>query len=242
MRFHRPRLDSSEVWRSLDSSVGASPRRKDSNAKRAAPRLSHIRGQSLAEFAIIAPLFFFLFFTVINGGLFLFVRNSVQHAANAGAAEIAAEGDTPADGDQIAIQAMNLAGLSNTVLTTVTSITLQREDPGTVGSGTYTPDTSCGSSGSSACLDTYTAADGVPTNSPCNLTGTATSTPPLCIFPSPTEIWTPSDRNVGQGQGLAASPDYALLTVNYKFTAIGGFASFTETATVLFRLEPQVGG
>jgi hypothetical protein len=173
-------------------------------------------GQAITEFALVAPIFLFLIFSVVNGGIFLYARADIQHAADLGAAEIAAEGNTPATADQIAIHLMDQAGLSNTILTQVTKVTLQREDQ--VKSGgqvVLQPDATE--------LDVY-----LPACQPLAYSS--------CVVTQP---WPPADRNVGQGGGLQASPDYARLTIYYTFTAIGGVATFSGSASVVFRLQPQ---
>jgi hypothetical protein len=178
------------------------------------------------EFAIVAPLFFFIFFSVINGGLLLFSRNAIQHAADVGAAEIAAEGDVSTATapstltvDQVAIAAMDQAGLNHALLTTVTKITVWKEDQSSSsGSTILTLDaTGCGGS---PCENTY--------NSTGQLQGT--------------EYWPDNDRSVNQANridGIGGNPDFAQLQVTYTFTFIGTFAPITLTSTVVFRLEPQ---
>lgn len=43
------------------------------------------RGQALAEFALIAPLFFFLLFAIIEGGRFIFYYETLHNATREGA-------------------------------------------------------------------------------------------------------------------------------------------------------------
>ncbi len=167
----------------------------------------------------MAPIFLFLLFSVVNGGIFLFARNAIQHAANVGAAEIAAEGNTPNWADQVAIAAMDRAGLTNTILTQVTGVTVEKmAQTASGGQVTLVPDSSN--------LDQY---------SPVCVPG-GSGDYSGCVIAQP---WPPGVRNVGQGGGLTSSPDYARLTVTYTFTAIGGVATFSETASVVFRLQPQ---
>ena len=173
-------------------------------------------GQAITEFALVAPIFLFLIFSVVNGGLFLYARADIQHAADLGAAEIAAEGNTPATADQVAIHLMDQAGLSNTILTQVTKVTLQQEaQVKSGGQVVLQPD--------AADLNVY-----LPDCQPLAYSS--------CVVSQP---WPPADRNVGQGGGLQASPDFARLTIYYTFTAIGGVATFSGTASVVFRLQPQ---
>jgi Flp pilus assembly protein TadG len=192
------------------------------------------RGQSTVEFALVGPLFFFLLFSVVNGGIFLASRGAIQHAAEIGAAEIAAEGNGPNTGsgaptscgttvDQIAICEMDQAGLNYTVLTKVYAITVQKMVPSTSGSGTLVASPSDCGTGTQPCVDEYSP------------NGTVIKDP-----------WT--SRDVTEGNG---GPDYAELTVIYTFTAVGNFVTFGKspsgypptgglTASVIFRLEPQI--
>lgn len=192
------------------------------------------KGQATVEFGLVAPLFFFLLFSVVNGGIFLASRGAIQHAADVGAAEIAAEGQS-ANGngptscgtsvDQVAICEMDAAGLNNTILTQVYAVTVQEMVPsGSSGTLVVAPST-CGGSGNEPCMDEYSS------------TGTVME-----------DYWPPSDRDVTEGGG---GPNYAELSVIYTFTAVGNFVTlgrnpsgFPPTgglrATVIFRLEPQI--
>ena len=101
------------------------------------------RGQGLVEFSLVGGLFFFLVFSIVNAGFFLYGRGAVEHAADVGMAAIAAEGgctggggvcatipasclngnDTTADyPDELAICRMDQAGLTTTPFIKVTSI------------------------------------------------------------------------------------------------------------------------
>ena len=50
-------------------------------------------GQGLVEFAIVGGLLFFLIFSVMNAGFYLYGANAMQYAADIGTATIAAEGN-----------------------------------------------------------------------------------------------------------------------------------------------------
>src|SRR5438105_14125861 len=56
-------------------------------------RRSRCAGQNLVEFALLAPLFFFVVFAAVNGGLLLYSKNAVDHAADVGMVTLAAEGN-----------------------------------------------------------------------------------------------------------------------------------------------------
>jgi hypothetical protein len=178
------------------------------------------RAQSTIEFALTAPIFFLIFFGIINGGTLLFSRNALQHAADVGAVQIGTLGNSSATVDLInAIPAMEAAGLNNVLLTKVTGITVQKEDSTSSSSSqTLTPDTS--GCGGQPCEMQYTRAGGVWT-----CTG-------ICTWPS-------NDRNTTQTSGLAGDPDFARLVIYYTFALVGGVATYNMTASVVFRLEPQ---
>jgi Flp pilus assembly protein TadG len=186
------------------------------------------RGQSTVEFAIVAPLFFFLFFTVISGGIFLFSRGSIQHAANEGSVQWAIQGsNSVADAD--AFTAMDSGGLDNTLLTTVTEVTLQEESQSPT-TGALSPAMNCGTSGTLLCEDVYERSVG------------STTLTPIAGWITPTDNWPPAvraDSENGEGGGLGDPPSFARLTIYYKYATIGNVASFSLTADVVFRLEPQ---
>ena len=80
-------------------------------------------GQGLVEFAIVGGLLFFLIFSVMNAGFYLYGANAMQYAADIGVATIAAEGNydntgipQPNNADTVAIARMNSDGLSSTPL------------------------------------------------------------------------------------------------------------------------------
>lgn len=63
------------------------------NGRRAVGRLSRVRagaprygrGQALAEFALVAPIFFLLLFGIIEAGRFMFYYETLNHATREGA-------------------------------------------------------------------------------------------------------------------------------------------------------------
>ncbi|MGA8207141.1 MAG: TadE/TadG family type IV pilus assembly protein [Candidatus Dormiibacterota bacterium] len=183
------------------------------------------RAQATVEFAVIAPIFFVIFFGIINGGLLLYSRNAVQHAADVGAAQLAAQGSA-SGADQAAFTVMDQeTGLDSVLLTKVTGVTIREEDPVTTTAGeTLTPDTTgCGANGEGSgypCEMQYTEASGV-----WSCTGT-------CNWPS-------VDRQTSQTTGLTGYPNFAELVISYTYNTVGGLASFKLTATDVFRLEPQ---
>jgi Flp pilus assembly protein TadG len=189
------------------------------------------RAQSTIEFAMVAPLFFLIFFGIINGGTLLYSRNALQHAADVGAVQIATLGNTePYVDTGYAIPAMKAAGMNNVMLTNVTEILVQKEDASGSGSGeTLIVDTSgCGDGGSAT------------SGYPCEMLYTpANWSNPTGCSPSATCNWPSSNRNTSQTSGLAGDPDFARLTIYYTFALVGGIATYHMSASVIFRLEPQ---
>ncbi len=91
-------------------------------------------GQGLVEFAIVGGLLFFLIFSVMNAGFYLYGANAMQYAADIGVATIAAEGNydntgipQPNNADTVAIARMNSDGLSSTPLVQVTQVDIYKE-------------------------------------------------------------------------------------------------------------------
>ncbi|MBV9100965.1 MAG: pilus assembly protein [Candidatus Dormibacteraeota bacterium] len=183
-------------------------------------------GQGLVEFALVGSLFFFLIFSIVNAGFFLFGRNAVQHAADIGVAAIAAEGDcsngsncTGSDADQVGISRMGSAGLKTTPLIKVTEIDVWHEVQSS--SGVLSDDNTCDTNGdgpgtgSSACENKYDVNG--------NILNSGGKIP-----------WPPSVRNVTH-----TSADYAKLVITYKYTLLVGTTTFTLSTNNTFRLEPQ---
>jgi Flp pilus assembly protein TadG len=169
-------------------------------------------GQGLVEFAIVGGLLFFLIFSVMNAGFYLYGANAMQYAADIGVATIAAEGNynntgipQPNNADTVAIARMDRDGLTSTPLVSVTEIDIYKE---TVTSGVFSDATGCAAG---TCVNKYTA------------TGTVIGT----------VQWSPAVRNVGP------TPDYAKLVIHFQYTLLIGTTTFNSTTINLFRLEPQ---
>ncbi len=74
------------------------------------------RGQSLVEFALVAPVFLGLMFGIAEAGMLLYAFNSAQHASTLGAEVIAANGSaTTTDTDAIAAMGRTDFGTSGLV-------------------------------------------------------------------------------------------------------------------------------
>jgi Flp pilus assembly protein TadG len=176
-------------------------------------------GQGLVEFAIVGGLLFFLIFSVMNAGFYLYGANAMQYAADIGVATIAAEGNYennlalfPNNADTVAITRMDTDGLNSTPLVTVTEVDIYKED---VTAGVFSNDSTCGVSDNVLCENIYNAS-GILQN---GVAGVA--------------LWDPSTRNV------SATPDYAKLVIKFSYTLLIGTTTFNSTTVNLFRLEPQ---
>ena len=169
-------------------------------------------GQGLVEFAIVGGLLFFLIFSVMNAGFYLYGANAMQYAADIGVAAIAAEGNydntgipQPNNADTVAIARMDSDGLQSTPLVSVSEVDVYKE---TVVAGVFTDATGCAAG---VCENRYTASG--------STIGTIQ--------------WSPAVRNVGP------TPDYAKLVIHFSYTLLIGTTTFTSTTVNLFRLEPQ---
>lgn len=178
-------------------------------------------GQGLVEFSLVGGLFFFVVFSILNAGFFLYGRNAMQHAVDIGVATVAAEGDydnpsdpAPNDADQVAITRMISAGLTTTPLVKVTEVDVYREIQQSDGSFVDDSSDATGVCGGNACDDRYTA------------TGTVISKP-----------WPIQDRNVVSSVGTG--PDFAKLIVKYQYSLLVGNVTFSMQTNAIFRLEPQ---
>jgi Flp pilus assembly protein TadG len=171
-------------------------------------------GQGLVEFAIVGGLLFFLIFSVMNAGFYLYGANAMQYAADIGVATIAAEGNydntgipAPNNADTIAISRMDTVGLNSTPLVTVTAVDIYKE---TVVGGVFSDATGCAAG---VCENQYTATGAVKGGT--------------------TIQWSPAVRVVGP------DPDYAKLVIHFQYSLLIGSTTFSSTTVNLFRLEPQ---
>jgi Flp pilus assembly protein TadG len=171
-------------------------------------------GQGLVEFAIVGGLLFFLIFSVMNAGFYLYGANAMQYAADIGTATIAAEGNydntgipAPNNADTIAIARMDTDGLNSTPLVQVTQVDIYKEN---VVAGVFSDAYTCGT-GATLCENSYTA------------TGTVIGT----------VEWSPAVRNV------STTPDYAKMVIHFQYSLLIGSTTFMSTTVNLFRLEPQ---
>jgi hypothetical protein len=180
------------------------------------------RGQSMVEFALIAPLFFFVLLGTVDGGLLLYSKNSIDHSADVGFTSLAAFGNcsggsqcTGSDADQMSLDRMRTAGLGSPALATINTITValmtQHAD------GSITPAVSGDPEYAQEC-----------TADPCanqyNLDGSA-------IY----KHWTIGTRSVTNG-----SSDFAKLEIRYTYAFFAiSQPTISISCTKVFRLEPQ---
>jgi hypothetical protein len=209
-------------------------------------------GQGAVEFALVGGLFFFLVFSIVNAGFFLYGRDAVEHAADVGVSMLSEEGScsaaggicllipsncpnyeglaqygygvTPSIADQLAICEMNLSGLTSAPLIHVTAIDIYK-----VLQFDGAPVDTCGSSGTGA------------GTSPCNA-------PALCVVGTTcledaysvdgadgsVDNWLDSSRNVSP-----ASADFVRLVVQFNYSLIATSGSISMSTSNVFRLEPQ---
>ncbi len=209
-------------------------------------------GQGAVEFALVGGLFFFLVFSIVNAGFFLYGRGAVEHAADVGVAVLSEEGQcssaggiclplptncpnynglpqygfgvTPATADQLAICEMNQSGLSQAPLIQVTAIDIYK-----VQQLNGAPVNTCNSSGMLPGAGT----------SPCYVTtcvgGTCEDQYLANGDDGSVDNWPPSyPRNT-----TPASADFVQLVVMFNYSLIGTSGSIGMTLSNVFRLEPQ---
>ena len=195
----------------------------------------------MVEFALVAPVFFFVVFAMIDGGLLLFSVNAVDQATTVGSNSVAGLGKI-STADITALQRMaTSSSLGSTSLITVSEIDVEELVTNASGDGfsvdsTGAPviQTDCvpytgGSAG--PCVNKYkfTSYGANPVvnviNAGCTSAVDASQCPP----------WPPSDRDVYNGES-----SFVALKISYSyrfFTGVAGTANLTATKT--FRLEPQ---
>jgi Flp pilus assembly protein TadG len=195
------------------------------------------RGQGLVEFALVAPVFFFLIFALIDGGFLLYTVNTVDQTATIGANSIAGQGRVDTT-DFTALQKMAAAGLTTTALVNVQEIDVEELNTNATGDGFLvnadgSPQvaTNCGSNGTTSCIDQYKYSGSGGSATVVLLNGNSSGCPDNSGCPP----WPPSARNVSNG-----SASFVGLKITYTynfFTHISG--SFTLTTLKTFRLEPE---
>ena len=69
------------------------------------------RGAVLVEFAVVAPLFFLILFTMIEFSHLVTIRNAAHNAVYEGARLIVVPGATPEEGEEEVTRIMNIIGV-----------------------------------------------------------------------------------------------------------------------------------
>ena len=203
-------------------------------------------GQGAVEFALVGGLFFFLVFSIVNAGFFLYGRDAVEHAADAGVATLSAEGScyqnggiclkitancpnynlgaTVSTADEMAICEMNESGLTSAPLIHITAIDIYM-----VAQSDGAPVDTCGSSG--------TGAGTSPCNAPLGcVAGTTCLEDDYSVNGAngPVDNWLDQDRDVSP-----ATADFVRLVIQFNYSLIATSGSISMSTTNVFRLEPQ---
>lgn len=201
-------------------------------------------GQGAVEFALVGGLFFFLVFSIVNAGFFLYGRDAVEHASDVGVAALATEGactgpngvclsipatcpnsGQPPDADEVAICEMNQSGLTSAPLIHVTEIDIYQ-----VAQSNGVPVSSCGSNGTGS------------GTSPCNSTtgcgsgGTSGCEDAYLVNGANGSVdnWPDHARSVSP-----SGADFLRLVVKFNYSLIATSGSISMSTSNVFRLEPQ---
>jgi hypothetical protein len=194
------------------------------------------------EFALVGGLFFFVVFSIVNAGFFLYGRVAIQHAADVGVALLSEEGSCsvsggiclkiptncinygqPDNADEVAICEMNQSGLTQAPLIHITEIDIYK----------------------------VKQSDGAPVSTCNSVTGTGTGTSPC--YATTCVGGTCEDQYAANGQdGLVdnwlpsyprntspASADFVRLVVKFNYSLIATSGSIGMSLSNVFRLEPQ---
>jgi hypothetical protein len=198
-------------------------------------------GQGMVEFALVAPVFFFVVFAMIDGGFLLFSVNAVDQASTVGSNSVAGLGKVSL-ADITALQRMGTSSsIGSTSLITISEIDVEELVTNATGDGFNVDGTGApvvqadcipyGGTIPGPCVNKYkfTSYGASPTVSVLNAGCTSTVDPSLC------PPWPPSARDVYNGES-----SFVALKISYTykfFTGVAGTANLTATKT--FRLEPQ---
>jgi Flp pilus assembly protein TadG len=191
----------------------------------------------MVEFALVGGLFFFLVFSLVNAGFFLYGRAAVQHAADVGMAAISEEGNcTSSNGgtclainancpnfgaqnnaDEVAICLMDQAGLTTTPLVKIINIQVWQVALNSDG----TPLATCNNSGNSPGTGSL----------PCNTANHDQYNTSGGVSP---QGWLVGTRNAS-----TEDASFARLVINYQYSLIAVNKTVTASTSDVFRLEPQ---
>jgi Flp pilus assembly protein TadG len=204
----------------------------------------------MVEFALIAPTFFMLIFTMLDGGLLLFSANAVDNASTVGSNALAALGNNQT-ADFLTIKDMAQAGFGNSHLITLLKIQIDGlvTDPVygfSLDPVTHQPlvMTTCAGGPSNRCENDYTVSEDSSGDVTVTLTdqvggGSCSYTYPAVgspgAFACPNMPWPPSSRNITDG-----TSSFAELSVSYTYNYFTGIAPPLALSSIkTLRLEPQ---
>ncbi len=207
-----------------------------------APRRGQLskHGQGLVEFALVAPVFLFTVFAMIDGGFLLFSVNAVDQATTIGSNSVASLGRV-STADITSMQRMAAsAGLETTSLVKVSEIDVEelvtnatKDGFSTNADGTPTVQSDCVVLGvpGQPCVNQYKFGSPGPTPTIVVINGTCLAS----VDPSQCPPWPPSARDVTNGES-----SFVGLKVTYTYRFLTGIApNITLTTTKTFRLEPE---
>jgi hypothetical protein len=189
------------------------------------PRRRGMPGQGMVEFAVVAPLFFFVLLAAINGGLVMYLNNAASQSAAIGMITLANEGNAALT-DKDAITQLKAAGIGTTSLGKLDEVDIFHvfvcdptlPSPGTVESP-------------SAVCSAQPAGTIITDASRYNRYNPAPATP-TCIVPC---TWLPTARS----ESLSSLSNVGI-QLKYHFDYLGlGNVHQLMTQTRYFRLEPQ---
>lgn len=167
----------------------------------------------MVEFALVAPMFFLTLFATIDGGLFLYGRETANDAAKTAMLTVAAEGRT-AGGDSVAVSRVAASPAGTSSLVTISEIDIYRAVEAS--DGTLSPDNSntCGSANDKSCRNRYDLHG--------NVIGGASN-------------WLAVQRNVSSG-----TTDFFGVDIQYTYSHYtDALPAIKTTLTMYFRLEPE---
>jgi Flp pilus assembly protein TadG len=176
-------------------------------------------GQAMVEFAIVAPILFFLLFGVFESGLLLFVVGTARFSAGDMARQESESGNA-ANADQVSLAVLRNGALGTTTLAAIRQIDVFHLTENAV-TGALAPDCNAGVTSPPAPCATYNTF---------NLDGTTTNG-----LPAP---WTPASRDVKNGEssflGVRIWYQY-----NWKTGVLLSAAPMQLNMEFDIRLEPQ---
>jgi Flp pilus assembly protein TadG len=189
-------------------------------------RLHGERGVSLVEGAIIAPLFFFLIFGVMEFGLVFRQYLTVSTASQNGTRTASTQGNL-ADADYATLQ--QLQHSLTAVKSSEISYIVIFKATGTNSSMDSSPLSACKTASVANLCNRYTTTD---FSRPASDFGNCPS-----VTTGPDHYWCPLGRNVS----AAGPPDYLGVYIASTYKAITGVfgKNFTFGTQTIYRLEPQ---